>query len=198
MHPYSTDGHGRTVQLHFYLAVSGLIVAWGINTLLHHLGIVLPWFVDWPSAVALYEGMYALFRKRLWRAKIFRTLGLVGVPDLNGTWKGQVESWSRGRQTVKEAQVVIHQTLTEIAIFLETPDSRSFSLSAHISLQNPNEPTILYHYFNEPRAHARNTMHAHRGSAFVKVQGDVMTGEYYTGRDRKTHGSICLQREVPS
>jgi hypothetical protein len=55
---------------------------------------------------------------------------------------------------------------------------------------------LLYEYANDPRFAASDSMHAHRGVAIIRVSSDArrLEGEYFTGRDRQTHGSILVER----
>ncbi len=55
-----------------------------------------------------------------------------------------------------------------------------------------------YEYVNEPNAHAVEGMHMHRGTArlVLSEDGRVLEGEYYTGRDRKSHGTLRLEKQT--
>lgn len=61
-------------------------------------------------------------------------------------------------------------------------------------VQNVN---VRDEYINESDAHATEAMHMHRGTARLRLtdSGTVLEGEYYTGRDRKSHGTlrVCCQ-----
>jgi len=41
------------------------------------------------------------------------------------------------------------------------------------------------------------SMHMHHGTAMLRLseEGDCLAGEYYNGRDRRTHGQIWCWRE---
>jgi hypothetical protein len=54
---------------------------------------------------------------------------------------------------------------------------------------------LVYEYTNDPSAKSVDTMHAHRGLAFLKlsIDGKILEGDYYTGRDRGNHGSMYLR-----
>lgn len=60
------------------------------------------------------------------------------------------------------------------------------------------ERSPAYEYLNEPKSGAVATMHTHRGLARLSLRrddGDVLDGEYYTGRDRQHYGATWLRRE---
>ena len=55
---------------------------------------------------------------------------------------------------------------------------------------------LTYEYHNEPLPGATGTMHAHRGSATLRLaeNGNALEGEYFSGRDRANYGAIHLRR----
>jgi SMODS-associating 2TM, beta-strand rich effector domain len=55
---------------------------------------------------------------------------------------------------------------------------------------------VTYEYANEPAADAVGSLHAHRGTARLVLtpNGKVLEGDYYTGRDRKSHGVLRLEK----
>lgn len=68
-----------------------------------------------------------------------------------------------------------------------------------IIVEEAGDAVLNYEYANEPRAHAIDGMHAHRGTARLRLncESQVLEGEYYTGRDRKSHGTLRLERLAP-
>jgi hypothetical protein len=61
--------------------------------------------------------------------------------------------------------------------------------------EEAGEVVLGYEYINEPYAHAVGSMH--RGTARLRLTGDgeVLEGEYYTGRDRKCHRTLRVNRQ---
>lgn len=195
MHLYTTDsGERKFVPL--YIAGVSVFAAWGLNRILGAMQFTLPWWIDAPSVIGFYGLLYAIFNKYLWRWRILRTMGVVRIPDLNGTWNGYVASSFDEHATKHDATFKIFQNWTRISIILETNYSKSSSLIAAIITEDPNGTVLSYEYLNEPMPNAKHTMHTHRGTARLTMQpnGKVLEGEYYTGRDRQNFGVLGFER----
>ena len=126
---------------------------------------------------------------------MFRGLGVVKVPDLEGEWHGHVTSSFDAAADQHPVTVRIRQNWTHMAIHLVADGSRSRSVVASIYV-GTDETTLSYQYQNEPNVWATPTMHAHNGTASLRLAENesVLDGEYYSGRDRRNHGSIILRR----
>jgi hypothetical protein len=92
--------------------------------------------------------------------------------------------------------MTIHQTWTKIVIQYQTETSTSCSRMAAINVTPGPSEGLAYEYMNDPKATATGTLHAHRGFAFLRPSpnGEVLEGEYYTGRDRANQGRLQLRR----
>lgn len=193
MHAYTTDSSERKF-VPLYIAGASVLLAWTLNRVLGSTQFTIPWWIDAPSVIGFYSLLYTVFNKYLWKLRILRTIGVVKVPDLNGTWNAYVASSFDEHATKYKATVRILQNWTRISIILETDYSKSTSLIAAIVTENG---TVLSHeYLNEPRPNATFTMHAHRGTARLTMQsnGKALEGEYYTGRDRQNFGILRFER----
>jgi hypothetical protein len=197
MHPYATDTNARTT-VPLIIAGAAIISAWLLARALTALEWSVPWWVDAPSVMGFYGLYTTLFDRWLWRRSLLRWLGLVNVPDLNGTWDGQVASSSGDQHYNHDATVTITQRWSRMTVRLTTDHSHSHSLSAALLDDDTVSPTLSYEYVNEPRAGAAATMHPHRGTARLTLQrrngSEVLNGEYYTGRGRQTYGTLCVER----
>src|SRR5207247_1562343 len=116
------------------------------------------------------------------------------VPNLGGVWRGHLSSSFDGKDGRHDVTVRIRQTWTGMIISLETERSRSHSVMGAILLEGAHGPEISYEYLNEPRPGAAVGMHAHRGFARLQIQNDVLDGDYYTGRDRESNGTLHVLR----
>jgi hypothetical protein len=191
MHPYATDSEERrNVLLGIALVSVGL--AYGFHWLMLHMNIQAPWWVDSPSVLGIAGVLYKAFDKWLWRW--FRKIGIVKVPDIQGQW--EVDGYTSFEQMKSfKAKVIIRQTWTHISVYLETEQSISRSLAASLSSNQPEGAVLIYHYRNEPKSNAVKTMHAHIGTALLRLKNDeCMEGEYYSGRDRQNYGGLTLRR----
>jgi len=191
VHPYATDSEERqNVLLGIALASVGL--AYVCHWLMVHMNIQAPWWVESPSVLGIAGVLYKAFDKWLWRW--FRKLGIVKVPDLQGQW--QVDGYTSFEQTKSfKANATIRQTWTHISVYLETEQSISRSLAASLSSNQLEGAVLIYQYRNEPKPNAVETMHAHIGTALLRLKNaECMEGEYYSGRDRQNYGGLTLRR----
>jgi len=193
MHPYATDSSERK-YVPLLIAVISVSLAWLLNWILNALHLTIPWWIDAPSVMGFYGLLYSLFNRCFWRVPILRKVGLVKVPNLTGTWKGYVASSFDEHCTKHDATVTIRQNWSGISITFQTEHSSSHSLTACILSESPIGAVLNYEYLNEPKPDARETMHAHRGTARLTLKGGSLEGEYYTGRDRQSYGSLSLRR----
>jgi len=192
MHPYATDSEERRTVL-IIIALFSLLLAYLFHLLMVRLNIQLLWLVSPPSALGIALVLYEAFDKWLWRWS--RKLGVVKVPDIQGQW--EVEGYTSFEQMKPfKAKVTIRQTWTHISVYLETEHSTSRSLAASLLLNQPEGPTLIYQYRNEPKPNAEKTMHAHMGTALLRLKNaECMEGEYYSGRDRQNYGGLILRRK---
>jgi hypothetical protein len=193
MHTYSTDSEERA-RILLGIAAIAFGLAWLIAALLG--GTHIPFWLDVPATGTLYGVLYKLFQRWGWRQRFIRAYHIVSVPDLRGEWRGVVRS-SFDKYSEKTVVVQIAQNWTHMSITLASEASESRSTTG--SIETGNEVIVSYQYQNTPKAHAKDTMHAHRGTATLKLSPDEMTlsGEYYSGRDRANFGAIELKRPEP-
>jgi len=166
----------------------------GFHQILSNYKITFPWWAESPSVLFFYGLLFFAFDKWAW--KLFRKIGLLKTPDLNGEWKGHVKSSFNEHLAEIKATMTIFQSWTRIKILLVTEQSLSKSETASITVSVPEGKYLSYQYINEPRPEAVNTMSIHRGTAriFFNERENTFAGEYYSGRDRQNFGSLDLKR----
>jgi hypothetical protein len=199
MHTYSTDSRYRVTIPAVIGVVSYLIVQYFdlLRTLFPSYGILEGWV---PSFGIVMSILFVVFNQWLWRRSVLRRLGIVKVPDLNGTWTGTGKTNRPDSEEVEEFEVdvMIKQRWRSISIEFETEDSRSRSLGATILTNEGATPTLTYEYLSEPKTTAPETMNMHRGTTTLDYRerdGEiVLEGDYYTGQGRKTYGHLKLLR----
>lgn len=196
MHPFSTDSPERD-RLRLVLFVISIALAWTTHVALSVLNLEIPWWLDAPSVIFFYGILFYLLDNHLWRTPLVHRVGLIRIPDLNGTWTGEVDSSYEAAADEKpiNAIVKVRQSWTKIIVVLETDRSRSVSELAMVLTARP-EPVLSYEYRNEPNARATESMHAHRGTAALTFENETLFGDYYSGRDRRNHGMLRLRRSV--
>lgn len=189
MHPYATDLDKRG-YVPLSIAFASIVAAWSLSTFVLALKLIIPWWVDAPSVLGFYGLFFVAFDKRLWRLRPIR--GLLGMPNLNGTYRGYIRS-SRDRHRSRHAATLkIRQTWTEISMVMTTRTSSGQSVNASIITETG---TITYEYLNEPKPGTVATMHMHRGTGMLNLVSEGrLEGEYYSGRDRQTYGLLLFAR----
>ena len=189
-HPYSTTSEERA-KIPFALAAIAIGLAWLASwfTGKTHL----PFWLEVPGTATLYGLLYAGFRSYAWKWQWLHTVGLVKVPDISGDWCGYVTSSFDVAQK-HPVRMRIQQNWTHLSVKLTADHSESDSMVG--SMVVGEETLLSYQYVNRPRAGATETMHAHDGTAVLKLSDDQreLSGEYYSGRDRANHGAIALKR----
>jgi hypothetical protein len=194
MHTYSIDTQERKNIL-LFLAIISIILSWSFYKVLNNYQIVLPWWAESPSVLFFYGVLFTIFDKWAW--KIFRKIGFVKTPDLNGKWKGYLKSSFDEHSSEVKATLEIFQDWTRIKIILTTEQSSSYSESASFVIEIPEGKYLSYQYINEPKPDAVKTMSIHRGTArlLFNEKENTFIGEYYSGRDRQNFGSLYFKRE---
>jgi hypothetical protein len=192
MHPYSTNSEERS-HIPFFLACVAFLLAWLVAALVKNHSV--PFYVEIPGTFTLYGMLLAIVRSYCWRWKWLKSIGIVSVPDLEGEWHGHVTSSFDRAAEQYPVKVSISQNWTHVAIHLSTDDSRSCSVVASLYVSS-DETVLSYIFENEPNVTAKQTMHAHTGTATLFVTEDdcKLSGDYYSGRDRSNHGQIVLRR----
>ena len=193
MHSYELDGRGRVV---ITLAAGSVLLVWLLDVALGAVDFEPQWWLSLPSFGVFYGILYQSFDHYLWKCAVLRKLRLVRVPDLHGSWTGEIRSSSYGPDDPSlPVSVLVQQRWSKLVIRLEAAHSWSHSVSATLRTRDLPYPTLDYMYRNEPRPGAPETMHTHRGTAMLELKGLVLEGDYYTGRDRREIGTIELRRE---
>ena len=186
MHPYSTDLDERRPTL-FVLVLFSIVAAWMLSKGVAALGKTIPWWADAPSIWGFYGIFYWVVDRWGWR-------GISRLPNLNGTWRGYMTSSFDEHAERHAITMRIQQTWTKLRVTLEADRSRSHSVLGGILTSSLPGPELAYEYVNEPRADAAAGMHAHHGIVRAQIRGDVLDGDYYTGRDRASNGVLRVER----
>ncbi len=191
MHAYATDAEDRRL-VPTTLAVLSIGAALLLVYVVGLLKIQIPWWVDAPSVMGFYGIFYGLYDKQLWRIHI-GPLHLSAIPYVGGVWAGVLTS-SYNEGTKINVVVSIKQTWSKISIRLETETSTSYTVMAALNTEESLDPGLKYEYLSEPGQFAKETMHIHRGTGHLRLSSDgkMLTGDYYTGRDRRNFGTLEL------
>jgi len=151
-----------------------------------------------PQAISIYVLLGILFTKWIWRWELLQGW-LIKIPDLQGTWRGELISDWVNPETGKSIDpipvvLVIRQTFSSIKCTLMTKESTSYSTTADINVVSSGEDLYLtYNYTNRPKATIRDRSAIHDGACTLKIirkPSRSLEGEYWTSR--KTRGEMNL------
>ena len=151
-----------------------------------------------PQAISIYAIIGIIFTKWLWRWKFLQGW-LIKIPDLQGTWRGELKSDWINPETGKGIDpipmvLVIKQTFSSIKCALMTKESTSYSTTADINVvPNGEDLYLTYNYTNQPKATIQDRSAIHDGASILKIiskPNRCLEGEYWTSR--KTRGDMAL------
>lgn len=154
-----------------------------------------------PQAISIYAIIGVMFTKWIWRWNLLQGW-LIKIPDLQGTWRGELKSDWINPETGKGIDpilvvLVIRQTFSTIKCTLMTKESTSYSTTADINIvPNGEDLYLTYNYTNRPKATIRDRSSIHDGASILKIiqkPNKCLEGEYWTSR--KTRGDMTLSFE---
>lgn len=191
-HPYA---HSQQRTATVCLAVFGVAAAYAWGALTRAFALNVPWWLDAPAVFGFYGLLYSLYDRWLWRVLPFRLVH--GIPNLNGRYKVTIRSSHDDHVKPIEASAAIVQSWSQISIRLETETSSSTNGVAWLSDAPGEGFTITYVYTNKPESGAPARLRGHEGTASVTFDPNGRgVGSYYSGRDRKKHGSLLFERSA--
>lgn len=197
-YPYAADSNERDLLAYFF-AVIAIAAAYATFIVVDNLRVHIPWWAALPSPMPIYLLTRAVFTRYVWRWPVLHKLGVVRIPDLNGTYKGHLWTSHEGGEQ-HPCTLIVSQTWTRISIRGNFPKSSSFNTVTGISVEDTASPRLTYEYWNTPSSNAADSMQAHRGTIWFNIayssHAIELKGDYYTGRGRGTIGRIEVRREL--
>lgn len=160
-----------------------------------------PWIflVDSMGVLGTYTILLRIFNDSLWQFFPQGFLGIVDVPNLNGTWTGKLYSSFDKNTSPYKTRVEMVQTFSDIKVFAYFQRSWSYSIVADFQREADGRQVLHYVYRNEPRNNASVTMQGHNGAGkheYIKSK-DVMECSYYNEppHGRGWYGKFDVKRE---
>ncbi|WBO84737.1 Cap15 family cyclic dinucleotide receptor domain-containing protein [Hymenobacter yonginensis] len=187
----------------FGFAIIGLALATWFALIWYHHGFKLGQldvsdFGQISSVVSINVLFWGLFIKYMWKWKIFKGW-LIQVPDLSGTWEGQlISSWQDDNGETPDpidAKATITQSLFHINVKIETKEMKSNSAASSLDIDlERGYKNLWYSYRSEPKASVKAKSPIHYGSVILRINEDesILEGQYWT--DRKTIGDLILTK----
>lgn len=154
-----------------------------------------------PTVVSVDAVILFVFSAWVWRWRILRNW-LVLVPDLRGTWRGEVQSTYVDPETGLQASPIaviatVEQSLFSVSCVFITAEMTSHSYAAGFHIDRQQQVLqFCYSYTSrtDPRVRSRSEMHD--GTQVLDIIEDEpprLEGAYWT--QRKTTGFVRLVRQ---
>jgi hypothetical protein len=149
-----------------------------------------------PKIVTIDILLIGLFSAYLWKWRIFKGW-LVPFPNLNGTWKGFIQTtWldpqTNERPTPIPVIVTIKQSFFNTSCIMRTAEMTSRSIVSNFVLDKENQlKRLVYTYDSNPMQTVKERSPQHCGTMvfdIIEKPKMKLAGEYWTGR--KTTGHI--------
>ncbi|MBK1791353.1 hypothetical protein [Persicirhabdus sediminis] len=129
------------------------------------------------------------------------------VPDLNGTYIGNIQFNRTGTRESRECSLFIKQTCSKIKVTTafpkketEEPPTKSTSLEAFISTDEVGDHSLYFYYHNPGSCLNGDTLNPHDGMNVLHIdQTDTLTtldGYYFTNRDPQTKGCMTATKQT--
>ena len=178
-------------------SIGGLaIIVWAVILVIK--GIVDPWEAakEIPAAAGYVGTFSVIFAQWLWKLPWLQGW-LVLVPNLNGTWKGELVTTWKDPQTGLvpgpiDALLVVRQTLFKTSCVLRTKESISWSRAVAIQSAPDGAMKIIeFVYSNTPKPTVQHGSKPHDGACSLEVVAKPsrkLIGRYWT--DRGTTGEM--------
>lgn len=156
-----------------------------------------------PKVVSIDLLIVAAFSSYLWRLKIFHSW-LVPFPNLNGTWKGEIQTtWIDPLTNERPAPIptilTIKQSFFKISCVMRTAEMTSRSMIADFVLDKVNQVKKLsYTYDSNPVATVKERSPQHMGTMIFEIiekPKRKIIGEYWTGRKTTGHIEMTFWKE---
>ena len=194
----------KTSHILFFVILIPAFSILGVLVLHHLLSYVLQpisstWYIpviDTVGGIGAYSLLYGLFSKYLWKLSVFRQLGIVECPNLEGSWKGYLQSSYDHFKKKYSCVLEITQSFSSITACMYFDKSSSVSLIADFVKERNGDMALHFEYANDPNETAEETMHIHYGVAKLIYYPDSnkIKGSYYNSgqHDRGNWGMIEL------
>jgi len=157
------------------------------------------YFRAYSFASTITTSLVALLLWQGWKIPVFKGW-LVLIPNLNGTWEGELQSdWidPKTKQVIGPITSIltIKQTLFGMSCVTRTGEMTSYSISAGIERDKNNHiEKLVFTYRSEPRPGVSERSPIHHGTAvleFNKTPAWQLSGRYFT--ERNTTGEFSLK-----
>lgn len=184
-----------------YAIVGLAALTWGIVLFVSGVSVEPTWIRPFSLVVGLVVSAFSLFDRWLWKWPILHPW-LVPIPNLAGTWRGEIKSHWINPETNEhpapiETYAAISQTYSNIRMRVMTKESASELLGATIVRDLDGNYVVTGTYRNTPDIEFRHRSPIHHGAILLEVVGrppSALKGQYWT--DRNTIGGMAMNQRV--
>lgn len=147
------------------------------------------------TLLGVFGLLYFLYRKLLWKIPIISRFH--SIPNLNGTWNGELISsyLTHGVPTRVKVSMRIKQDWDHISVICTFPKSMSHSIAAFLFSKSDSGIEFGFPYCNDSLCVNWKTKN-HDGYNSFTINGNSMKGRYFTNREDGTNGTIVLEKVV--
>jgi hypothetical protein len=154
-----------------------------------------PFWMETISPLAAYGILYSLFERHAWHLSLFRTLGVVTIPDVRGRWLGeQTSSYKDENGKHRKARVImeIEQTFSSIKVETYYRNWRTeHCLASFINVGG--ECTLFIMFETTPKVDYDGDATAHKGVVrLIQLPDRRLSGTYFNAMGR--HGELMFKR----
>jgi len=192
MHAYRTDAQNRD-KVRFYIILGAILLTLLLYYLLQVFKVAVPWYIECigtPTAASFYGIFHWFFDNFLWCYRIRQFRPFSAIPDIRGTWKGELHS--SYNNTNIEVVVFIRQTWEKLSIQLESDTSRSYTTMSVLNPDGDEHSGLQYVYHNIPRPFGTTPDHWGYSDLQLSPDDKTLTGSYATIGRSRNRGTITL------
>lgn len=188
MVPYSVDTEPRR-RIFLHLAIISIVVSTFVGGTLKSLSL------GGISTGTTFALLFLLLDRYLWRAPFLAWL--IGIPNLNGTWKGKLTVHRLGAPVQLDVAIRVIQRWTTMNLVFEGPTIKSRARIVAISMTTPGDVRLIWVYHCEPKVSDVPPDILDAGVTDVDMTfseaGDKLSGVYYS---RNRHiGELTVTRQ---
>ncbi len=190
MHNYSITNTNIRITAISVLAIGAAYLAFLLNPFISKI----PISIQPLSPFAVFGVFFFIFDRWAW--KFFSLNKLLGIPNFNGTWKGDCQSKSKKANGKKiDCTIKIRQTFTQLIVDGSFDTSDSVSFTASVDHVNPYRQKLVYSYLNKPKGNAVPTQDKHIGTVDLDLKNQSeLGGSYFTDRHPQSKGTFNLKK----
>ncbi len=148
-----------------------------------------------PTAIVIF--LLEVYDKWLWKFPVLNLMNT--IPDLNGTYAGNIQYHYNESDDTKSCKLEIKQTCSNIKVksFFSKDDenyTNSVSTEAFIKTDEAGDQSLYFYYHNLGSCKNGDTLNPHDGMNVLEISKDKkvikLKGYYFTNRNPQTKGCM--------